>query len=285
MWSLDVTQPILYLLRHLSFVGPASDNFLPGPTPHTPHPTPSLTLPFFFSTTSPPLPLSEISSDQDRGRLTPSPDVIVLSDNEASSPRSSSRMEERLKAANLEMFKVHRGREQGAGSTFARARGGSCGLPKTLPWIGLGPPDHSSLLKPAKGSRGGGVSPLGALTSEPWRKVALRPHLVASFPQGKGVEERQQLIKQLRDELRLEEARLVLLKKLRQSQLQKENVVQKVRRRAPVSLAFPPVHTSVGQAWPACFMNPEEGPGEGFLSQRKTPRVRFSPGVSKPSNF
>lgn len=50
------------------------------------------------------------------------------------------------------------------------------------------------------------------------------------FPQGKGIEERQQLIKQLRDELRLEEARLVLLKKLRQSQLQKENVVQKVRR-------------------------------------------------------
>ncbi|NXV57228.1 P66B protein, partial [Molothrus ater] len=90
-------------------------------------------------------------SDQDRGRLTPSPDIIVLSDNEASSPRSSSRMEERLKAANLEMFK------------------------------------------------------------------------------GKSLEERQQLIKQLRDELRLEEARLVLLKKLRQSQLQKENVVQKVR--------------------------------------------------------
>lgn len=52
------------------------------------------------------------------------------------------------------------------------------------------------------------------------------------FPQGKGIEERQQLIKQLRDELRLEEARLVLLKKLRQSQLQKENVVQKVRRPA-----------------------------------------------------
>ncbi|XP_009874325.1 PREDICTED: transcriptional repressor p66-beta, partial [Apaloderma vittatum] len=88
-------------------------------------------------------------ADQDRGRLTPSPDIIVLSDNEASSPRSSSRMEERLKAANLEMFK------------------------------------------------------------------------------GKSIEERQQLIKQLRDELRLEEARLVLLKKLRQSQLQKENVVQK----------------------------------------------------------
>ncbi|NXO19586.1 P66B protein, partial [Cisticola juncidis] len=96
-----------------------------------------------------PVDMSARRSEQDRGRLTPSPDVIVLSDNEASSPRCSSRMEERLKAANLEMFK------------------------------------------------------------------------------GKSLEERQQLIKQLRDELRLEEARLVLLKKLRQSQLQKENVVQK----------------------------------------------------------
>ncbi|NXE16918.1 P66B protein, partial [Lophotis ruficrista] len=96
-----------------------------------------------------PVDMSARRSDQERGRLTPSPDIIVLSDNEASSPRSSSRMEERLKAANLEMFK------------------------------------------------------------------------------GKSLEERQQLIKQLRDELRLEEARLVLLKKLRQSQLQKENVVQK----------------------------------------------------------
>lgn len=53
--------------------------------------------------------------------------------------------------------------------------------------------------------------------------------LSSSSSQGKSIEERQQLIKQLRDELRLEEARLVLLKKLRQSQLQKENVVQKVQ--------------------------------------------------------
>ena len=36
------------------------------------------------------------------------------------------------------------------------------------------------------------------------------------------------MIRSLREELRLEEARLVLLKKLRQSQLQKENLVQKV---------------------------------------------------------
>ena len=46
--------------------------------------------------------------------------------------------------------------------------------------------------------------------------------------QGKTGEERQQMIKALREELRLEEARLVLLKKLRQSQIQRENVVQKV---------------------------------------------------------
>ncbi|XP_041430534.1 transcriptional repressor p66-beta isoform X3 [Xenopus laevis] len=96
-----------------------------------------------------PVDMSSRRSEQDRGGLTPSPDIIVLSDNEASSPRSASRLEERIKVANLDMFK------------------------------------------------------------------------------GKNMEERQKLIKELRDELRLEEARLVLLKKLRQSQLQKENVLQK----------------------------------------------------------
>ncbi|XP_057683344.1 transcriptional repressor p66-beta [Corythoichthys intestinalis] len=88
--------------------------------------------------------------DTDHDRRTPSPDVIILSDNEASSPRATPRPEERLNHANLDMFK------------------------------------------------------------------------------GKSGEERQQMIKALREELRLEEARLVLLKKLRQSQMQKENVVQKV---------------------------------------------------------
>lgn len=39
-------------------------------------------------------------------RRTPSPDVIILSDNEASSPRSTPRPEERLQKANLDMFKV-----------------------------------------------------------------------------------------------------------------------------------------------------------------------------------
>ncbi|XP_048476246.1 transcriptional repressor p66-beta [Rhincodon typus] len=96
-----------------------------------------------------PVDMSAHKSDADRERSTPSPDIIVLSDNEASSPRANGRYEDRNKVANLELFK------------------------------------------------------------------------------GKGPEERQMIIKQLRDELRLEEARLVLLKKLRQSQIQKENVVQK----------------------------------------------------------
>uniref|UniRef100_A0A4W4H5J9 GATA-type domain-containing protein n=1 Tax=Electrophorus electricus TaxID=8005 RepID=A0A4W4H5J9_ELEEL len=86
----------------------------------------------------------------EREKRTPSPDVIILSDNEASSPRSSPHPEERPHRPNLDMFK------------------------------------------------------------------------------GKTGEERQQVIKALREELRLEEARLVLLKKLRQSQMQKENVVQKL---------------------------------------------------------
>lgn len=59
--------------------------------------------------------------------------------------------------------------------------------------------------------------------------VFLCVHYVwVSVLQGKSVAERQRVIKALREELRLEEARLVLLKKLRQSQLQKENLAHKV---------------------------------------------------------
>ncbi|XP_030267459.1 transcriptional repressor p66-beta isoform X1 [Sparus aurata] len=108
--------------------------------------------------------------EADHDRRTPSPDVIILSDNEASSPRTTPRPEERLHQANLDMFK------------------------------------------------------------------------------GKTGEERQQMIKALREELRLEEARLVLLKKLRQSQMQKENVVQKVPvvQNAASSVQPPPIHSSAG---------------------------------------
>uniref|UniRef100_A0A3Q2YHE9 GATA zinc finger domain containing 2Ab n=1 Tax=Hippocampus comes TaxID=109280 RepID=A0A3Q2YHE9_HIPCM len=48
--------------------------------------------------------------------------------------------------------------------------------------------------------------------------------------------EREQIIKQLKEELRLQEAKLVLLKKLRQSQIQKESTAQK----ASGSVATPP---------------------------------------------
>lgn len=48
-------------------------------------------------------------------------------------------------------------------------------------------------------------------------------------------EERERIIKQLKEELRLQEAKLVLLKKLRQSQIQKESTVQKTG-----SVATPP---------------------------------------------
>uniref|UniRef100_A0A3Q3VJP6 GATA-type domain-containing protein n=1 Tax=Mola mola TaxID=94237 RepID=A0A3Q3VJP6_MOLML len=49
-------------------------------------------------------------------------------------------------------------------------------------------------------------------------------------------EERERIIKQLKEELRIQEAKLVLLKKLRQSQIQKESTVQK----ASGSVSTPP---------------------------------------------
>ncbi|XP_012509591.1 PREDICTED: transcriptional repressor p66-alpha isoform X2 [Propithecus coquereli] len=55
-------------------------------------------------------------------------------------------------------------------------------------------------------------------------------------------EERERMIKQLKEELRLEEAKLVLLKKLRQSQIQKEATTQKTSStRIPGSVIPPPL--------------------------------------------
>ncbi|KAM5239217.1 transcriptional repressor p66-alpha isoform 7-T7 [Ctenodactylus gundi] len=55
-------------------------------------------------------------------------------------------------------------------------------------------------------------------------------------------EERERMIKQLKEELRLEEAKLVLLKKLRQSQIQKEATAQKTSStRLPSSVIPPPL--------------------------------------------
>nr|XP_058919372.1 transcriptional repressor p66-alpha isoform X2 [Kogia breviceps] len=53
-------------------------------------------------------------------------------------------------------------------------------------------------------------------------------------------EERERMIKQLREELRLEEAKLVLLKKLRQSQIQKETTTQKPAGSTGSSVTTPP---------------------------------------------
>lgn len=55
----------------------------------------------------------------DRERHTPSPDVIVLSDNEASSPKGASR-EEKVKPVNLDMFKVKRQRGERVCAVFLR---------------------------------------------------------------------------------------------------------------------------------------------------------------------
>lgn len=53
-------------------------------------------------------------------------------------------------------------------------------------------------------------------------------------------EERERMIKQLKEELRLEEAKLVLLKKLRQSQIQKETPTQKPAGSTGSSVTTPP---------------------------------------------
>ncbi|XP_078280401.1 GATA zinc finger domain containing 2Ab isoform X2 [Rhinoraja longicauda] len=53
-------------------------------------------------------------------------------------------------------------------------------------------------------------------------------------------EERERMIKQLKEELRLEEAKLVLLKKLRQSQIQKEATIPKVTTARAVGTVIPP---------------------------------------------
>ncbi|XP_055975345.1 transcriptional repressor p66-alpha isoform X5 [Sorex fumeus] len=53
-------------------------------------------------------------------------------------------------------------------------------------------------------------------------------------------EEREQMIKQLKEELRIEEAKLVLLKKLRQSQIQKETPTQKPTGSSGSTVTTPP---------------------------------------------
>ncbi|XP_035307495.1 transcriptional repressor p66-alpha isoform X7 [Cricetulus griseus] len=64
-------------------------------------------------------------------------------------------------------------------------------------------------------------------------------------------EERERMIKQLKEELRLEEAKLVLLKKLRQSQIQKEAIVQKPAASSGSTVTTPPPLVRGNQNIPA----------------------------------
>ncbi|KAM5194116.1 LOW QUALITY PROTEIN: transcriptional repressor p66-alpha [Mantella aurantiaca] len=112
-----------------------------------------------------PMDMSTSKSDVKREKRVPSPDVIVLSDNEPSSPRMNG-LSRQAKEPHSETFLL---------------------LQKSSP------------------------------------------------------EERERIIKQLKEELRLEEAKLVLLKKLRQSQIQKETAPQKVTSRISGTVIPPPL--------------------------------------------
>ncbi|XP_065773419.1 transcriptional repressor p66-alpha isoform X5 [Muntiacus reevesi] len=79
------------------------------------------------------------------------------------------------------------------------------------------------------------VSPrVNGLAEEPLKETSTEA-LMKSSP-----EERERMIKQLKEELRLEEAKLVLLKKLRQSQIQKETPTQKPAGSTGSSVTTPP---------------------------------------------
>ncbi|XP_075063858.1 transcriptional repressor p66-alpha isoform X4 [Mixophyes fleayi] len=121
-----------------------------------------------------PMDMSTSKSEIKREKRVPSPDVIVLSDNEPSSPRMNG-LTRQIKEPNSETFLL---------------------MQKSSP------------------------------------------------------EERERMIKQLKEELRLEEAKLVLLKKLRQSQIQKETAPQKVTSRISGTVIPPPLVRG-GQQAPA----------------------------------
>ncbi|KAK1805923.1 hypothetical protein P4O66_012971, partial [Electrophorus voltai] len=139
----------------------------------------------------------------------PTPDdVIVLSDNEPSSPCVNG-MSQSFKKTDTEMLMW--------------APGSAVLLP---------------LCSPGLSRYSAGTVRCGTEVSPPAPSIR---RLQRSSP-----EERQKIITQLREELRLQEAKLVLLKKLRQSQIQKESVVSKARPwhntqpRATNSLSNPP---------------------------------------------
>ncbi|EMP24108.1 Transcriptional repressor p66-alpha [Chelonia mydas] len=73
-----------------------------------------------------------------------------------------------------------------------------------------------------------------------WNGHEQRVSKNTSYRKKSSPEERERMIKQLKEELRLEEAKLVLLKKLRQSQIQKETTTQKPPGSSGSAVATPP---------------------------------------------
>ncbi|XP_067824617.1 GATA zinc finger domain containing 2Ab isoform X6 [Heptranchias perlo] len=116
-----------------------------------------------------PVDMSTSKTEMKKGKRAPSPDIIVLSDNEPSSPR------------------------------------------------------------------------MNGLSKDPGRTTNT-DDIMKSTP-----EERERMIKQLKEELRLEEAKLVLLKKLRQSQIQKEAAIPKVTTARTMGTVIPPPLVRGGQ--------------------------------------
>lgn len=158
-----------------------------------------------------PMDMSTSKSEMKREKRVPSPDVIVLSDNEPSSPRMNG-LTKQAKEPNSETFLL----------------------------------------------------------------------IQRSSP-----EERERLIKQLKEELRLEEAKLVLLKKLRQSQIQKETAPQKVPSRIGATVIPPPLVRG-GQQAPAkqstqIVMPPlVRGAQPISVSPQQMHNIRQHPGTGPP---
>ncbi|XP_048198622.1 transcriptional repressor p66-alpha isoform X3 [Perognathus longimembris pacificus] len=96
-------------------------------------------------------------------------------------------------------------------------------------------------------------------------------------------EDREQMIKQLKEELRLEEAKLVLLKKLRQSQIQKEATAQKPAGSAGSAVTTPPPLVRGTQNIPASKTSLQQIHNIRQHSTTGPPPLLLAPRASVPS--
>uniref|UniRef100_A0A8C5XEL9 GATA zinc finger domain containing 2A n=1 Tax=Microcebus murinus TaxID=30608 RepID=A0A8C5XEL9_MICMU len=96
-------------------------------------------------------------------------------------------------------------------------------------------------------------------------------------------EERERMIKQLKEELRLEEAKLVLLKKLRQSQIQKEATTQKPAGSTGSTVTTPPPLVRGTQSIPAGKPSLQQIHNIRQHSSTGPPPLLLAPRASVPS--